>query len=165
MASIFIQYAQHHLLLLSSDTIILSTVSYNKLYLASSIELQHHAALLLTLRCLCGYLGHGVGSRSFGGTLNWVLVHHTSKISHPPIRPNLTIQQDGKGTCQKTSSCTTQGFNLAGYCPNDPNGVQCCVKKTCSTKQGSGICLNTSDSCKGAFISGACPGDSSIKVS
>lgn len=84
----------------------------------------------------------------------------------PWLLLNLTTPQDGKGTCQKTSNCKTQGFNLAGHCPNDANDVQCCVKKTCSTSSGSGICLNTGDGCSGgAFISGSCPGDSSIKVS
>ncbi|MCJ1424731.1 hypothetical protein MMC29_002619 [Sticta canariensis] len=79
------------------------------------------------------------------------------------IRSSCTTP-DGKGTCQKTSNCKTQGFNLAGHCPHDANDVQCCVKKTCSTSSGSGICLNTGDGCSGgAFISGSCPGDSSIK--
>lgn len=71
--------------------------------------------------------------------------------------------QDGAGTCQQTSDCTTQGFNLAGYCPGS-SSIQCCVKKSCSTSSGSGTCMNTGDSCSGSFISGACPGDSSIKV-
>ena len=69
----------------------------------------------------------------------------------------------GDGTCQLTSDCTSQGFNLAGYCPNDPDNVQCCVKTTCSTSSGSGTCMNTGDSCGGSFLPGACPGDDTIQ--
>ncbi|KAH7099403.1 hypothetical protein BKA62DRAFT_311376 [Auriculariales sp. MPI-PUGE-AT-0066] len=69
----------------------------------------------------------------------------------------------GSGTCVKTSSCTSTGFNVAGYCPGAAN-VQCCIKKTCKTSQGSGLCLNTGDGCSGgSFFSGACPGPSSVK--
>ena len=72
---------------------------------------------------------------------------------------------DGEsGTCQDTSDCTTQGYNEAGYCPG-PTNVQCCVKKTCSTSSGSGICLNTANTCSGSFVAGACPGDSTVQVS
>ena len=71
--------------------------------------------------------------------------------------------QDGDGTCQSTADCTSQGFNLANYCPG-ADDIQCCVKKACSTSSGSGICLNSSDTCGGSFVSGACPGDSSIQV-
>lgn len=72
---------------------------------------------------------------------------------------------NGSGTCIKTSSCTSQGFNMAGHCPGATN-IQCCVKKTCSTSKGSGICVNTSDGCGGgSLVSGHCPGDSSIQVS
>ena len=72
---------------------------------------------------------------------------------------------DGEsGTCQDTSDCTTQGYNEAGYCPG-PTNVQCCVKKTCSTSSGSGICLNTDNTCSGSFVAGACPGDSTVQVS
>ncbi|KAL8849168.1 MAG: hypothetical protein Q9221_005845 [Calogaya cf. arnoldii] len=54
---------------------------------------------------------------------------------------------------------------MAGHCPNDPNDVQCCVKKTCSTPQGAGTCINTADkgSCKGAMVAGHCPGDDTIQ--
>jgi len=70
---------------------------------------------------------------------------------------------DGAGTCQYTQDCTSQGFNLAGYCPGASN-IQCCVKKTCSTSSGNGMCMNTGDSCSGgSFIAGHCPGDSSIQ--
>lgn len=77
---------------------------------------------------------------------------------------DLTLQ-DGSGSCQQTSSCTTNGFSVAGYCPNDPSRVECCVQKTCSTSSGSGVCTSTSSACSGRFVSGACPGSSSIQVS
>lgn len=130
------------------------------------IDTHHHAAPLLIPRCLCGYLGCSIGPCSFGGPFNWILVHYTSTVPRSSVASQSDNQQDGAGTCQKTSSCTSQGFNLASYCPNDPTDVQCCVKKTCSTASGSGICLNTGDGCSGgSFIAGACPGDSTIKVS
>ncbi|KAL8778170.1 MAG: hypothetical protein Q9213_007531 [Squamulea squamosa] len=71
----------------------------------------------------------------------------------------------GGGTCEKTGNCVLSGFNLASYCPNDPNDVECCVKKTCSTPKGSGTCINTADkgSCKGAMVPGYCPGDDTIQ--
>ena len=70
----------------------------------------------------------------------------------------------GSGSCQKTSSCTTQGFHVAGHCPNDPTDVQCCVKETCSTDSGSGLCMNTDSTCSGKFVAGACPGPDSVQV-
>ena len=72
-------------------------------------------------------------------------------------------RQDGDGTCQNTADCTTQGFNLAGYCPG-PTDIQCCIKKTCNTGSSSGVCMNTSDKCGGSFVAGFCPGDSTIQV-
>lgn len=71
----------------------------------------------------------------------------------------------GAGTCQTTTTCSTTGFNLAGYCPNDPAGVQCCVTASCATSAGSGKCLLTSDPCSGKFVAGACPGPSDVQVS
>lgn len=68
--------------------------------------------------------------------------------------------QDGDGTCQSTSSCST--FSVAGYCSGGSSN-QCCVQQTCSTSQGSGVCTSTSNSCSGKFVSGSCPGDSSIQ--
>jgi hypothetical protein len=97
-----------------------------------------------------------------------------SSCSTPVRRPLSTIplasltprSQDGAGTCQQTTNCVSQGFNLAGYCPHDARNVQCCVKRTCSTAAGSGLCLNTADGCSaGSFHSGACPGTNAIQVS
>ncbi|KAL8740064.1 MAG: hypothetical protein Q9190_007192 [Brigantiaea leucoxantha] len=53
---------------------------------------------------------------------------------------------------------------MAGHCPGDST-IQCCVKKTCSSSSGSGICMNTSDksSCDGNFVQDKCPGDSTIQ--
>lgn len=69
----------------------------------------------------------------------------------------------GAGTCQQTTSCTTSGFSVASYCPNDPDSVECCVTVTCSTSSGSGTCINTGDTCSGNFVAGACPGPSDIE--
>ena len=70
---------------------------------------------------------------------------------------------DGSGTCLSTSSCTTGGFHVAGYCPG-PTDIQCCIEKTCTTSSGSGICMNTQNTCSGKFVAGACPGPSDIQV-
>lgn len=70
---------------------------------------------------------------------------------------------DGSGTCLATSSCTTGGFHVAGYCPGAAN-IQCCVEKTCTTSSGSGMCMNTQNTCSGKFVAGACPGPSDIQV-
>ena len=72
---------------------------------------------------------------------------------------------EGAGSCQKTSDCTSQGFNIAGHCPG-ASDIQCCVKKTCDTPSGSGICQNKGDNAcgGGTFVTGHCPGDSSIQV-
>ncbi len=100
-------------------------------------------------------------------TLTTLTLTH-ALVLHPRSTGSACSTPDGHGTCQLTSDCTSQGFNLAGplpgYCPYDPDDVQCCVKKTCSTASGSGICLNTGDGCSGgSFVAGACPGDSSIQ--
>ena len=70
----------------------------------------------------------------------------------------------GSGSCQETSSCATSGFHIAGYCPNDPTNVQCCVKQTCTTDLGSGLCMNTDSTCSGEFVPGACPGPNTVQV-
>ncbi len=71
---------------------------------------------------------------------------------------------EGSGTCQKTSACTSQGFNIAGHCPG-ASDIQCCIKKTCATPSGSGLCLNKGDNaCSGSYVPGYCPGASSIEV-
>ena len=77
-----------------------------------------------------------------------------------------SVKQYGSGTCQQTSSCTTTGFTVASYCPNDPSSVECCVTASCSTSAGaSGTCINTGDTCSGNFVAGVCPGPSDIEVS
>ncbi len=106
---------------------------------------------------------------------------HPSQVSKNSVTPTMHISlsllplltprsinapcstPSGDGTCQFMSDCTTQGFNLAGYCPNDRDNVQCCVKKTCSTAAGAGVCINTGDVCGGKFVAGACPGDSGVQ--
>jgi hypothetical protein len=48
--------------------------------------------------------------------------------------------------------------------PTDPANVQCCVPKKCSAPYKSSLCRKTSTGCAGgSFVSGHCPGDSSIK--
>ena len=70
---------------------------------------------------------------------------------------------DGAGTCLATSSCTTGGFHVAGYCPGSAD-IQCCVEKTCTTASGSGMCMNAQNTCSGSFVAGACPGPSDVQV-
>lgn len=81
------------------------------------------------------------------------------------VRSLIIDEQDGSGTCQQTTSCTTSGFSVAGYCPDDPDTVECCVVASCSTSSGSGICLSTADACSGNFVSGVCAGPSDIEAS
>ena len=69
----------------------------------------------------------------------------------------------GSGTCKATSSCTTSGFNIAGYCPGSASN-QCCIEKSCTTSSESGQCLNTGNACSGKFVAGACPGPSDVQV-
>ena len=97
----------------------------------------------------------------------------TSRIatSHPNLPPRSVggscSTPDGSGTCQHTSDC--KGWSipgpLPGYCPNDPDDVQCCVQKTCSPPGQTGICQNTSKPCPGGQYNGGnfCPGDDSIQ--
>ncbi|KAF5875542.1 putative glycoside hydrolase family 25 protein [Botrytis fragariae] len=66
---------------------------------------------------------------------------------------------EGTGTCQLATSCTSTGFNIAGYCPGNTSS-QCCISRTCQSSTGAtGLCLNISDNCTdGSFIAGFCPG-------
>ena len=90
--------------------------------------------------------------------------------THPNLPPRSVgsscTTPDGKGTCQHTSNC--KGWSIPGpspgYCPNDPDDVQCCVQKTCSPPGQIGICQNTNKPCSGQYNSGNfCPGDNSIQ--
>ncbi|KAI9864248.1 MAG: hypothetical protein M1830_006135, partial [Pleopsidium flavum] len=59
------------------------------------------------------------------------------------------------GTCISTSTCSGGGGkSTAGYCPNDPTGIQCCTKTAC----GSGGNCRWTDQCSGTTQSGLCPG-------
>ncbi|KAF7923712.1 uncharacterized protein EAE98_007530 [Botrytis deweyae] len=71
---------------------------------------------------------------------------------------------EGTGTCQPTSTCTSNGFHISGYCPG-PTSTQCCISKTCQPSTGAGgLCLNTAGGCDGgSFIAGFCPGNSAVQ--
>ncbi|KAM3067792.1 hypothetical protein ACMFMG_011526 [Clarireedia jacksonii] len=71
---------------------------------------------------------------------------------------------EGDGICKATSSCVSNGFNVAGHCPGSAS-IQCCIAKTCQPPNtAGGLCLNTSDGCSGgSFHSGYCPGNSGIQ--
>jgi len=59
------------------------------------------------------------------------------------------------GVCISTGDCSSGGgTSHAGFCPNDPNGVQCCTK-TCGS---GGTCRFTSSCASGNTASGLCPG-------
>ena len=96
-------------------------------------------------------------------TASFTAAHLSFPLTERAIGQSCSISGES-GTCQKTSDCATQGYNKAGYCPGAAD-IQCCVKKTCSTGSGSGICMNTENTCDGSFIAGACPDDSTVKVS
>lgn len=99
-------------------------------------------------------------------TLCSALLAFTSLVSSSPtslFERGTCSTPDGAGTCLATSSCTTGGFHVAGYCPG-PTDIQCCVEKTCTTASGSGMCMNTQNTCSGSFVAGACPGPSDVQV-
>ena len=89
-----------------------------------------------------------------------------------------TCAPPGKsGICQKTSLSCSGGAYISGYCPGD-DSIKCCpnagaapttpsasaTPTTCKPPGKTGICQSTSKTCAGgAYISGYCPGDDSIK--
>lgn len=89
-----------------------------------------------------------------------------------------TCKPPGKtGTCQSTSKTCSGGSYVPGYCPGDASN-QCCpdsssspsnsvdstASSTCKPPGKTGVCQKTSKTCDGGdYISGYCPGDSSIK--
>ncbi|KAL8839222.1 MAG: hypothetical protein Q9170_001828 [Blastenia crenularia] len=89
-----------------------------------------------------------------------------------------TCKPPGKtGICQDTSKTCAGGAYISGYCPGD-SSVKCCPaadetpstttkpasSATCAPPGKTGICQDTSTTCAGgAYISGYCPGDNSIK--
>jgi len=93
-------------------------------------------------------------------------------LSRPELFPrkvgdSCTTSNQEVGTCQSTSACKGMSIPglLPGYCPNDPNDVQCCVVKTCSPPGQTGICQNTNKPCPGGSYNWGnyCPGDNSIQ--
>jgi len=58
-------------------------------------------------------------------------------------------------------SCCSGGTVTSGLCPGS-SSVQCCTNPTCSTPQGDGNCMDTSE-CKGTPLSGHCVGPSNIQ--
>lgn len=63
------------------------------------------------------------------------------------------------GVCLQTSDCNNGGTSTAGFCPDDPDDVQCCTKSSC----GSGGDCRWTSSCSGTTLSGQCPGPSTFK--
>ncbi|KAK2757055.1 hypothetical protein FQN54_005024 [Arachnomyces sp. PD_36] len=50
----------------------------------------------------------------------------------------------GDGTCQSTSACKGISYSEP-FCPNDPDGIQCCVELPCTaTDGGEGLCASVS---------------------
>ncbi|KAL8680964.1 MAG: hypothetical protein Q9186_002864 [Xanthomendoza sp. 1 TL-2023] len=106
----------------------------------------------------------------------------TSSTAAPPSGTSgttptpATCSPPGKtGICQKTSITCTGGAYMSGYCSGD-NTIKCCpnaaptapepptAPKTCAPPGKTGICQKTSTACPGgAYISGYCPGDESVK--
>ncbi|TFK24702.1 hypothetical protein FA15DRAFT_669278 [Coprinopsis marcescibilis] len=66
------------------------------------------------------------------------------------------------GACLRTADCDAGGGqHFAGYCPNDPTNVRCCIK-SCGDF-GASICRPVSDCPSGRTKSGLCPGPASVK--
>ncbi|PFH49316.1 glycoside hydrolase family 24 protein [Amanita thiersii Skay4041] len=65
------------------------------------------------------------------------------------------------GVCLSTTTCSSGGgTSIAGFCPNDPTDVRCCVKTSCGS---GGNCRWTSQCASGNTVSGLCPGPSDFK--
>ncbi|KAH6907660.1 lysozyme, partial [Coprinopsis sp. MPI-PUGE-AT-0042] len=63
------------------------------------------------------------------------------------------------GICLTTTSCSSGGgTSRPGFCPNDPNNVQCCTK-SCGS---GGTCRFTSTCTSGNIATGLCPGPSNF---
>ncbi|KAI4170938.1 MAG: hypothetical protein LQ343_004596 [Gyalolechia ehrenbergii] len=105
----------------------------------------------------------------------------TSQGPGPTSAAPATCKPPGKtGICQATSKACAGGAYISGYCPGGES-VKCCpdadstpsttasppagaTPKTCTPPGKTGICQQTSVTCPGgAYISGYCPGDSSIQ--
>ncbi|KAG9324646.1 hypothetical protein KVV02_007216 [Mortierella alpina] len=75
---------------------------------------------------------------------------------------------DGKkGICVGTSYCSNGGgHSTAGYCPNDPRGVQCCTYDPCTISDHNprgGTCIPESACTHGSVFAGRCGGPAQIK--
>ncbi|RPA93172.1 putative NlpC/P60-like cell-wall peptidase [Choiromyces venosus 120613-1] len=75
----------------------------------------------------------------------------------------------GNGTYKSTSKCDGISYQQA-FCPNDPDGIQCCVEIPCKVSAGTGFCRSLSHGgCSGGtFHAGTgapwpCPGSSDIQ--
>lgn len=83
------------------------------------------------------------------------------------LNGSCTAGNHGKGVCLKTSACrdTAKGSGkiYAGYCPNDPNDVMCCIFTVTLGLFQSGRCLNKAD-CKGTLKAGYCPGNENVML-
>ncbi|KAI4102079.1 MAG: hypothetical protein L6R37_004586 [Teloschistes peruensis] len=86
-----------------------------------------------------------------------------------------TCKPPGKtGICQSTSKTCAGGAYMSGYCPGD-DSIKCCPAAssssapapsptTCAPPGKTGICQSASKTCAGgAYISGYCPGDDSVR--
>ncbi|MCJ1363809.1 hypothetical protein MMC16_002918 [Acarospora aff. strigata] len=64
------------------------------------------------------------------------------------------------GTCISTATCSGGGGKSnPGFCPNDPDDIQCCTKTSC----GSGGNCRWTDQCSGTTQAGLCPGPDTFK--
>ncbi|KAI5842770.1 hypothetical protein BZA05DRAFT_411804 [Tricharina praecox] len=64
------------------------------------------------------------------------------------------------GVCLSTAACSSGGGkSTAGFCPNDPVGIQCCTKTSC----GSGGNCRWTSQCTGTPVSNLCPGPADFK--
>lgn len=107
-------------------------------------------------------------SGNLTGTISKMLVNPSAVLGNATVE----VQSIGSycsaygysGTCRTTSSCTALGGgSVAGFCPNDPADVKCCLGLTCSFSNGIlGTCKSYAalGQCTGTFYTGVCPGPS-----
>lgn len=68
------------------------------------------------------------------------------------------------GTCEdvKTKNSCNDGVFVKNYCRDKPDNLRCCVRVKCMN--GAGVCTQSGNCGRGhKFLSGHCPGPSSVK--
>ena len=102
---------------------------------------------------------HCIGMERLTVSLTLLIAFSPSILAS--INGACTLPGGTSGVCLSTSSCGSGGgTSNPGFCPDDPDDMQCCTK-TCSGSGGTGDCRSTS--CPGTSLTGLCPGPADFK--